>query len=156
MRPPRSALAAVAATLLVGGCGAPSFEDSVPALAQPQTEQDRLPTGEADLAGIDADSTRYLGGTQVAEYWVGSDGDEICLAVSLRAAATTGASCAGADEFSRSGLTVSVGAGTATAAGLLVPEGFDPADAPAEGDWVSVNDNLLAPAGEGEAEAPAR
>ncbi|NYD23386.1 hypothetical protein [Kineococcus aurantiacus] len=146
---------ACAVAFAVGGCGAPSFEGAVPALSQPQTEQDRLPAraSGARAEAVDPGSTRYLGGTQVAEYWVGLDGEEICLVQSLRGTGTVGSSCAGADVFERSGVRVSTSSADVSATGLLVPEGFDAADATgdAAGDeeWVAVNDNLLAPADEG-------
>ncbi|WP_432512245.1 hypothetical protein [Kineococcus sp. SYSU DK001] len=146
----------VAAVVLVaGGCGAPSFEEVVPALSQPQTEQDRLPTreGGASIDVVDAESTRYLGGTQVAEYWVGLDGEEICLVQSLRGTGTVGASCADAGRFEESGVRVSTSSLDVSATGLLVPEGFDLADAAVEDDWVRVSENLAAPADEGEPRA---
>lgn len=144
-------LIAVAALVLVGACAAPSYDDAVPALGQTQTAQDRLPSG---IGGVAADSTRYLGGTQVAEYWVGTDGEQICLVQSLRATRTLGSSCADADEFTRSGVVLTTASGGVSATGLLVPAGFDPADAPGSEQWAGVADNLLAPAGEGEPPAP--
>ncbi|WP_432541942.1 hypothetical protein [Kineococcus sp. SYSU DK002] len=152
----RRGLVALAAAFAVGGCGAPSFEDEVPALSQPQTEQDRLPTREdgPGIEAVDADSTRYLGSTQVAEYWVGLDGDEICLVQSLRGTGTVAASCADAGYFERSGVQLSTSSLGVSAAGLLVPEGFDLADAVGDEEWVPVSDNLAAPADEGEPRAP--
>lgn len=151
MRSRTRSLTAVTAALLVSGCGAPSFADVVPALGQTQTEQDRLRAG---VDGVAAGSTRYLGGTQVAEYWVGLDGARICLVQSLRATQTVGSSCADDEEFEQAGLAVTSSSGGVIATGLLVPEGFDPADAAGEQEWVTVSDNLLAPAGEGEPPAP--
>ncbi|WP_432564478.1 hypothetical protein [Kineococcus sp. SYSU DK003] len=127
----------------------------MPALAQPQAEQDRLPTpeGSARIDVVDAESTRYLGGTQVAEYWVGLDGEEICLVQSLRGTGTVGISCADAEVFRQSGVWVSTTSLDVSATGLLVPEGFDVADAAVEEEWVIVSDNLAAPAEEGQAPA---
>ncbi|WP_432523708.1 hypothetical protein [Kineococcus sp. SYSU DK006] len=146
-----SRLVAVTAVLVVGGCGAPSFDGMVPALSQPQTEQDRLPTGEggASVEAVDAGSSRYLGGTQVAEYWVGLDGEEICLVQALRGTGTVGSSCADAETFEQSGVWVSTSSLGVSATGLLVPEGFDLADAPVQEEWVVVSENLAAPADEG-------
>lgn len=148
-------MVAVTAVVAVGGCGAPSFEEVVPALSQPQTEQDRLPSGDggASTGVVDAGSSRYLGGTQLAEYWVGLEGGEICLVQSLRGTGTVGSSCADAETFGRSGVSVSAGSGDVSASGLLVPEGFDLADAAVGEDWVRVNENLAAPADEGEPQA---
>ncbi|NAZ74739.1 hypothetical protein GTQ99_04780 [Kineococcus sp. T13] len=145
----------VAAVFTVGGCGAPSFEEMVPALAQPQTEQDQLPTGEGDgnIDVVEAESTRYLGGTQVAKYWVGLDGEEICLVQSLRGTETVGVSCADAEVFGESGVWVRTSSAEVSATGLLVPERFDLADVAVDEDWVRVSDNLAAPAEEGEAQA---
>ena len=147
----RRGLLVLTAALALSGCGGPSFADSVPALAQDQTPTDQLRTG---VDGIAADSTRYLGGTQVAEYWVGLDGERICLVQSLRATQVLGSSCTDAEEFQRSGLAVSTTSGATSATGLLVPEGLDPADAAGDEEWVAVSDNLFAPAGEGEPTAP--
>lgn len=147
----RRGLLAVTVVLALSGCGAPSYEDEVPALAQPQTEQDRLPDGGdgAAFEAVAAGSTRYLGGTQVAEYWVGLDDEDICLVQSLRGTGSMGASCADAGTFGRSGVWLTTSASGVSASGLLVPGGFDLADAAVDEDWVSVNDNLAAPADEG-------
>ncbi|WP_380161522.1 hypothetical protein [Kineococcus sp. R86509] len=147
----RRGLLVLTATLALSGCGGSSFADSVPALAQDQTPTDQVRTG---VDGIAADSTRYLGGTQVAEYWVGLDGERICLVQSLRATQVLGSSCTDAEEFRRSGLAVTTTSGATSATGLLVPEGLDPADAAGDEEWVAVSDNLFAPAGEGEPTAP--
>lgn len=152
----RRGLLVLTATLALSGCGGSSFADSVPALAQDQTPTDQVRTG-VDGTGVDgiaADSTRYLGGTQVAEYWVGLDGERICLVQSLRATQVLGSSCTDAEEFQRSGLAVTTTSGATSATGLLVPEGLDPADAAGDEEWVAVSDNLFAPAGEGEPTAP--
>ena len=146
---------AVTAVLVAGGCGAPSFEEVVPALSQPQTEQDRLPTGEggASTEAVDAGSSRYLGGTQVAEYWVGLDGEEVCLVQALRGTGTVGSSCADVETFEQSGLWLSTSSLDVSASGLLVPEGFDLADAAVDEEWVIVSENLAAPADEGKSQA---
>ena len=146
---------AVTAVLAVGGCGAPSPEELVPALAQPQTEQDRLPAAEggASTGAVDAGSSRYLGGTQVAEYWVGLDGEEVCLVQALRGTGTVGSSCADVETFEQSGLWLSTSSLDVSASGLLVPEGFDLADAAVDEEWVIVSENLAAPADEGESQA---
>ncbi|WP_337060101.1 hypothetical protein [Kineococcus sp. G2] len=148
-------LVTATAVLVVGACGAPSFEEVVPVLSRPQAEQDRLPTLEdgTSIEVVDADSTRYLGSTRTAEHWVGLDGNEICLVQFLSRAQVVGSSCATVEEFTQTGLRVSTGAPGVSATGLLVPEGFDLADAAQDEDWVSVGDNLAAPAGEVEPEA---
>ena len=146
----RRALLAIFATLVVGGCGAPSLEGMVPALAQPRTEPEQLPTLEegARIEGVDPESSRYLGKTNAAEYWVGLDEEEICLVQVLVGAQAAGVSCADAETFAEVGVVLSTSASGVTATGLLVPEGFDLADAAAGEDWVSVAGNLAASADE--------
>jgi len=146
----RRVLLALAAILAVGGCGAPSVDEMVPAFSRPQGPQDRLPAFKdgTKVEGVDADSTRYLGKTDAAEYWVGRQDEEVCLVLSLVGAETVGSSCATAAVFAESGLWVFVSTSSVSAAGLLVPKGFDLSDAPADRRWVEVSDNLAASADE--------
>ena len=97
----RRALLAITTTLLVAGCGAPSLEEMVPALSQPQAESDQLPIleGGVRIDGVAADSSRHLGKTNTAEYWVGLDDDEVCLVQALVGAQAAGVSCADAETF---------------------------------------------------------
>ncbi|WP_432537720.1 hypothetical protein [Kineococcus arenarius] len=123
----------------------------VPVLSQPQAEQDRLPTVDgAEIDLVDADSARYLGSSEEADYWVGLEGGEICLVQLLSEAEieVAGASCTTAERLAEGGLAVSTGTAGTSATGLLVPEGFDLADAEHEEDWVAVGDHLAVPADE--------
>jgi hypothetical protein len=146
----RRALLAISATLVAGGCGAPPLEEMVPVLSEPRADADQLPTleGATRIEGVDADSTRYLGKTGTAEYWVGLDGEEICLVQALVGAEAVGVSCADAETFAEVGVPLSTSASGVSATGLLLPEGFDLADAVAGEGWVSVTGNLAAPSDE--------
>jgi hypothetical protein len=143
-------LLALTGLVVVGGCGSPSAGDVVPALDRPQAEQDRLPTsdGRTSAPGVDADSTRRLGSTRTADYWVGRDGEDVCLVQRLVGTQVTGSSCLDLETFEEVGLFLSTGSADSSATGLLVPLDFDLADAGTEEEWVQVQDNLATRADE--------
>ncbi|MCI2237674.1 hypothetical protein MN205_04115 [Kineococcus sp. TRM81007] len=59
-----------------------------------------------------------------------------------------GASCAPVERFAEAGVWARTSTPSASATGLVLPTGFDLADAEPEEDWVLVGENLAAPAGE--------
>ncbi len=92
-------------------------------------------------------STRYLGATEAAGYRVGLDGEDIRPVQLLAGAQVAGTSCAGAEVSTETGVVAGTGAPGVSATGLLVPEGFDLADAAAGEERVGVADDLAAAAG---------
>ena len=121
--------------------------------------RDALPAieGRTVPEEVVADSARYLGETSVARYWVALDGsDRVCIVQAVGGGeepTAVGSSCAPPDRFADEGVWVEVSGGGPAAQGLVVPDGFDLADAPMGEDWVMVGDNLAAPADQVDATA---
>ncbi|MEJ5867982.1 hypothetical protein WDV85_09555 [Pseudokineococcus sp. 5B2Z-1] len=128
-----------------------ALETLVPALGELQGDQDRLPgaerTGPVDV-GVDPASTRYLGETRRARYWVAlTDEGAVCLvdAFGTREAEALGSTCTSPRAFADGGIQTRTTSSTTTATGYLVPRGFAVEDAGTDVDWAVVADNLLAP-----------
>lgn len=112
-----------------------TLEDMAPALPEPQSKQDQLPSivDLEALGNISSESIRFAGDDDTAQYWIGKgEAAEIWLIMHIPENGISASTCAQATDFYSSGLALAAGESrtdpSSSAEAYLLPADINLAD----------------------------